>query len=63
MTKVRIRVGSGEYEAVVRAVFKTGGSLAVRLPRALAEEVGLDVGTPVRFRKEGRGILVEPASE
>ena len=63
MTKVKLRVGAGDYATVVRAVFKTGGSLAVRLPRTLCEEAGLDVGSPVKFRREGRSVIVEPANE
>ena len=40
-----------------------GNSLAVRIPRDLAEEAGLDAGTEVEFSIEGDRLLVEPTTE
>ena len=48
-------------EAVVSSrLFRTGGSLAVRIPKAW----GLgNAGDGVRMRKHGRSIVIEPADE
>ncbi|MGH7564644.1 MAG: AbrB/MazE/SpoVT family DNA-binding domain-containing protein [Gemmatimonadota bacterium] len=40
-----------------------GNSLAVRIPRDLAEEAGLDAGTEVEFSIEGDRLLVEPTAQ
>lgn len=40
-----------------------GNSLAIRIPRDLAEEAGLDAGTEVQFSIEGDRLLVEPTAE
>lgn len=51
----------GDYYAlIVRKVFTLGGSLAVRLPKKLADEAGIRDGTPLRFRRRGRRITIEP---
>ncbi len=43
-------------------VGRWGNSLAVRIPRALAEEAGLDVETEVELSVEGDRVLVEPTA-
>lgn len=48
------------YEAVQRRAFKIGGSLAIRIPKSLAEDVGIREGSAVLFRREGKGIVIEP---
>lgn len=48
-------------EPLTRKAYKVGGSVAVRLPKELAEAAGIEPDTPVTFRREGRGILVERA--
>ena len=45
-----------EYRA---KVFKSGNSLALRLPKAL----GLKEGAEMRVREEAGGFMVEPAKE
>jgi antitoxin MazE len=39
-----------------------GNSLAVRIPKSFAEEVGLSDGSAVEMRIVERGLLVEPAT-
>lgn len=41
-------------------VTKWGNSLGVRVPAALALQVGLKPGTPVRMTAEGRAIRLVP---
>ena len=43
-------------------VQRWGNSLAVRIPKSFAEEVGLMDGSPVEMRLVEGGLLVEPAS-
>ena len=43
-------------------VGRWGNSLAVRIPKALAEEVRLDVETEVELSVEGDRLLVEPTA-
>ena len=40
-----------------------GNSLAVRIPKSFAEEVGLEAGSPVDMRLVDGGLLVEPAPD
>jgi antitoxin MazE len=48
---------------VVRArVAKWGNSLGVRIPKSMAEEVGLDEGANVEVRVSGRNLVLAPAS-
>lgn len=52
------------YEAVYqlfrRKVFRIGGSLAVRIPKELADAVGLMEGSDVRFAVQDNKIVIEP---
>jgi len=43
-------------------VQRWGNSLAVRIPKSFAEEVGLTDDSPVEMRLVEGGLLVEPAS-
>ncbi len=43
-------------------VQRWGNSLAVRIPKSFAEEVGLKADSPVEMRLVKGGLLVEPAS-
>ncbi len=43
-------------------VQRWGNSLAVRIPKSFAEEVGLQAGTPVDMSLVAGGLLVEPAA-
>jgi len=47
---------------VITKVQRWGNSLAVRIPKSFAEEVGLMHGSPVEMRLVDGGLLVEPAS-
>ncbi len=44
-------------------VQRWGNSLAVRIPKPFAEEIGLAAGSPVDMHLVDRGLLVEPAAE
>lgn len=41
-------------------VQKWGNSLAVRIPKIFAEEVGLADDTPIELRLERGGLVIEP---
>ena len=42
-------------------IAKWGNSLGVRIPKALAEEIGLDEGTNVEVTVSGRNLVLAPA--
>ncbi|MDO9107879.1 MAG: AbrB/MazE/SpoVT family DNA-binding domain-containing protein [Coriobacteriia bacterium] len=44
-------------------VQRWGNSLAVRIPKTFAEEVGLKDDSPIEMRFVKGGLLVEPSSE
>jgi antitoxin MazE len=44
-------------------VQRWGNSLAVRIPKSFAEEVGLEAGTTVEMRLVDGGLLVAPAPD
>lgn len=44
-------------------VQRWGNSLAVRIPKPFAEEVGLEAGTTVDIRLVAEGLLVAPAPD
>ena len=44
-------------------VQRWGNSLAVRIPKSFAEEVGLEAGTAVDMRLVDEGLLVAPAPD
>lgn len=41
---------------------KWGNSLALRIPKAYARQVGLDLDSPVKIVVEGDRLVIEPAS-
>lgn len=49
--------------ALHRRVAKVGGSLAILIPRDLAEVMGVQEGTPVRLSLVGRQMVVEPEDD
>jgi antitoxin MazE len=51
-----------EEVAVKTRVQRWGNSLAVRIPKSFAEEVGLMDGSPVEMRLVEGALLVEPAA-
>jgi antitoxin MazE len=42
---------------------KWGNSLAVRIPKTFAEEVGLSDDTPIEMRLVKGGLVIEPLAE
>lgn len=54
----RYSMGDLDLDATVR---KWGNSLAIRLPRAFADELGLADGSPVGLSLTDAGLLVTPA--
>ena len=44
------------------SVHRWGNSLAVRIPKSLAEEVGLSDGGSIELRLVSGGLLIEPSS-
>jgi antitoxin MazE len=40
---------------------KWGNSLAVRLPKAIAEECGIEADTPIEIVREDNLIIIKPA--
>jgi antitoxin MazE len=56
----------GELELAFRkgrvAVYYRGNSLAVRIPKSFAEEVGLREESPVDLSLHQRGLLLEPSA-
>ncbi len=42
-------------------IAKWGNSLGVRIPKAVAKEVGLDEGANVEVRVSGRNLVLAPA--
>ena len=44
-------------------VQKWGNSLAVRIPKAFAEQVGLEENAPVALSLSGGKLIIAPASE
>jgi antitoxin MazE len=43
-------------------IAKWGNSLAVRLPKRLAEELGLEAGKTVELGREGSGLAIKPVA-
>lgn len=43
-------------------VAKWGNSLAIRLPKRLADELGLAAGRTVDLEKQGSGLAIKPAA-
>ena len=46
-----------------RTITKVGGSLAVLIPRDLAEAMGIEASSPVRLTLVGTNLVVEPESD
>jgi antitoxin MazE len=42
-------------------IAKWGNSLGIRIPKAVAKEVGLDEGTNVDLRVSGKNLVLAPA--
>lgn len=48
------------YQLFTRKTFKIGGSLAIRIPKEIAEAIGLREGTEVKMDLKGKKIVIEP---
>ncbi len=49
------------YNLFTRKTFKIGGSLAIRIPKEIANVVGLKEGAKVKLGVEKKKIVIEPA--
>jgi len=52
---------SQERWALRSRIAKWGNSLGVRIPKAVAKEVGLDEGANVEVKVSGRNLILAPA--
>lgn len=48
-------------EVLERKAFKVGGSLALRIPKQLADAAGIKEDTQVVFRRAGQRLIIEAA--
>jgi AbrB family looped-hinge helix DNA binding protein len=48
------------YQIFTRKTFKIGGSLAVRIPKELADIIGLKEGTELKFTVKDKKLVIEP---
>lgn len=55
--------GMSEVSGMRARVQKWGNSLAIRIPKAFAREVGIEYNTTVELSLIDGGLLVEPAPE
>ncbi len=46
-----------------QAILKWGNSLAFRIPSAIAKQMQIEEGAEVKFRIEGKQLIVEKADE
>ncbi len=49
------------YNLFTRKAFKIGGSLAIRIPKEIANVLGLKEGAEVKLGVEKKKIVIEPA--
>ncbi|MCZ7362473.1 MAG: AbrB/MazE/SpoVT family DNA-binding domain-containing protein [Candidatus Methanoperedens sp.] len=49
------------YNLFTRKTFKIGGSLAVRIPKEIADVIGLKEGSDVKVAVKEKKIIIEPA--
>jgi antitoxin MazE len=49
------------YALFIRKTFKIGGSLAIRIPKEIANVIGLKEGAEVRLAVREKKIVIEPA--
>ena len=60
-----VKLASSTWDQLVfqdARVFKTGNSLAIRIPSAIAKSIGLEDGSPVDMAVEGGTIWVKRAA-
>ena len=49
------------YNLFTRKTFKIGGSLAIRIPKEIANVIGLKEGSDVKLAVMEKKIIIEPA--
>jgi antitoxin MazE len=49
------------YNLFTRKTFKIGGSLAIRIPKEIADVIGLKEGSDVKLAVKEKKIVIEPA--
>jgi AbrB family looped-hinge helix DNA binding protein len=49
------------YNLFTRKTFKIGGSLAIRIPKEIADVIGLKEGSDVKLAVREKKIVIEPA--
>lgn len=49
------------YNLFTRKTFKIGGSLAIRIPKEIADVIGLKEGSDVKVAVREKKIVIEPA--
>ncbi len=49
------------YQLFTRKTFKIGGSLAIRIPKEIANVIGLKEGSEVKLVVKEKKIVIEPA--
>lgn len=50
------------YQMFTRKTFKIGGSLAIRIPKELANVIGLKEGSDVKLAVKDKKLVIEPTS-
>lgn len=50
------------YTLFTQKAFKIGGSLAIRIPKEIADVIGLREGAEVKLAVREKKIVIEPAS-
>jgi len=50
------------YQMFTRKAFKIGGSLAIRIPKELANVIGLKEGTYIKLAVKDKKIVIEPTT-
>ena len=50
-------------ESMRTKIQKWGNSLGLRIPKALAEEISVEEGSPVEITATSEGLLIQPAAQ
>lgn len=56
-------IHAGETDLSIQQVLKWGNSLALRIPSAIAKQMGVTAGAKVEIRLEGSMLVIAPARE
>lgn len=49
------------YKEFYSKAFKSGNSLALRIPKKIADQIGLKVGTEFKINIENHNIIIKPS--